>query len=185
MISRITAPWPFLRPVHQPRPHRIQVDVPAHFPIVTFVLDGVGLVATLEEMSAGPVAPVVVAYIAAVEVLHAGRQVGLRRFHVQVIVIIHHHKGVEMPAIRLHGPSQPIKRTSAIRVILDDPAPLVAARHHLVPGALKLDSQGPGHATKRTSSDPPQQPLVTKCALTPDAPTLSDAAPVESGRLSR
>ena len=49
------------------------------------------------------------AAVAGVEMLHAGREVGLGRLDEQVLVVVHQHEGVQSPAVGLDGPPQPIE----------------------------------------------------------------------------
>ena len=145
MIAAVAAPGPLLGPVHQPRPHRVEVDVAAQFPEVALVLDQHGLVAALEEVAAAAVAAVELAGVAAVEILHAGGQVGPGRLDEQMIVVVHQGEGVDLPAIGLGGAADPVDAALEVGRLAEDDLPAIAARGDVVEAVLDLDAQGSCH----------------------------------------
>jgi hypothetical protein len=146
MIPRIAAPTVSLGPVDHLRPNRVQVNIPAQLAEITFFFDQLSLKSPLKQMSHPPVSAIEIARVATVEVLHSGRQIGPWSSDKQVVMIGHQHKGVKMPLIGFHRPTQPVEPSHAILVVAHDVSPLDSARHHMTERPFVFNTQWPDHA---------------------------------------
>ncbi len=121
------------------------MDVAADFEEVALLFDQMTFESALQQMADTAMATVEVAGVAAVEKLHAGREVCLGRFDEEVVVVVHQHEGVQPPPVGLDGPPQPVEPFFTIGVVSDDPSPLISTGHQMVQRPGKLDSQRSSH----------------------------------------
>jgi len=127
------------------------VDIPAHLEEVALLFEEMPFETALEEVAAAAMAAIEVACIAAIEVLHAGRQVRLGRFHKEMVVVPHEHERMDPPSVGLDRPPQPVQP-------LHDVLPSVPARHDMVEGPGKFDPQRSGHTTILPRRSPKSTP---------------------------
>ena len=150
MISRIAAPAVSFRPVDHLRPDRVEVKVAAQLAEVTFIFHQLPLEPPLKQVTRAPVPSIEIARITAVKVLHPGRQIGTRSSDKEVMMVVHQHKSVQLPIVRLHRPLEPLQPPLAIAVVRDDISPLDPAGHHMIQGPFVLHSQWSGHGPSVT-----------------------------------
>ena len=90
------------------------MDIPTHDLKVALAVNEVRLEAALEQVSRSSPPSIKVAGVAAINILHAGRKIGLGGLHEQVLVVGHQDKGVKPPAVGLN------RAPKANRVALSD-----------------------------------------------------------------
>jgi hypothetical protein len=83
-------------------------------------------------------------------------QMGVRQFQQQMIMVGHQDIRVEPHAKQAHHFLQQLEKTTAVLVIAEDVAPLVATGRHMTPPAGAFDSQSSRHAGQRVM--PPRPP---------------------------
>ncbi|HUQ22434.1 MAG TPA: hypothetical protein VM049_05410 [Gaiellaceae bacterium] len=95
----------------------------------------------------------------AIEALHPARELGLRRLHQQVEVVVEQHPDVELPTeSSLNVQELPVPRL-AIEVVEDDRPLLDAAADHVVPrGTRQLGPRDPRHSTEASATAAPAKP---------------------------
>jgi hypothetical protein len=91
--------------------------------------------APAEDVVAPSVALVEGACVAAVEVAHTVREVGLRRFNDQVVVVAHQAADMDPPLVALHDAVEDVEEDDAVEVVQHDRRVVVAARADVVEGA--------------------------------------------------
>lgn len=90
--------------------------------------------------------------------LHAGRQIGLGRLDEEVIVVVHQHKPVQSPSVRLDRTAEPVEPFAAVGVVAHDRPPLVSAGDHVIQRAGKFDSQWSCHTPILIAKPPNRNP---------------------------
>ncbi len=88
--------------------------------------------------------------VAAVQILHARRQVRFGRLHEEMVMISHEGKGVQPPAVGFDCPPQPVEPFLPIYIIQDDMLSSVPTGHDVIDRARKFDSQRSCHAPHST-----------------------------------
>jgi hypothetical protein len=101
--SRIAAPLPFLWVRAQSRSDGVENDVTRELERVRLVVDHLVEVAAFKERAFPAVLQVEPHRIAALQILHAGGQVGVRRLDCQMEVIAHQAIRMAPPAIAPNG----------------------------------------------------------------------------------
>jgi hypothetical protein len=77
--------------------------------------------------------------------LHAGDQICFRGLQHQMVMIAHQNPGTDAPAgLRTRFAERPHKEMP-IQIVKKDPLPAIAASHHMIIRARKLESQQPRH----------------------------------------
>ena len=94
--------------------------------------------------------------VADVEPLHRAAQVGLPRFHQQVIMVVHQHLGMNPQPEPLGQLPQQLQKTRAVGVLPVNGLSLVAASRNVVAPTRTLEAQCPCHPP----SQPPPAPNV-------------------------
>ena len=97
--SEATAPGPLPGMRYQFGAHRIQHHVPAECQQVCLFFKQDRREPSLEEMPDSMMPTIVRRGIAAIQLAHTQRQIGLRRFDEEMIVIVHQAGGMTEPAI--------------------------------------------------------------------------------------
>jgi hypothetical protein len=128
--------------------HGIEVDISTDGPIIGLILDQLGLVPTLEEMSGSLMPGGDALGVGRAEPLHARRQVGYRGANQQMEMIGHQNEADDLPPGpgRLSG--EQFQELLSIVVIVHDVLSDVAPRHDVIDGARELDTQSSWHRTK-------------------------------------
>lgn len=108
-------------------------------------LDQDGVVAATEEVVPASVAVVEGPSVGAVEVAHAGREVRLRGFDDEVVVVSHQAPGVDAPVIAVLYAAQDVDEDGTVAVIGDDWPPVVTACRDVVVAAGEKDAMWAGH----------------------------------------
>jgi hypothetical protein len=103
-------------------------------------MDEEGVEPCLEEMAGAVMRAVEPAGVAAVEPVHAAREVRLRRPERGVKVIGHQHPGRDAPAKALDGLAEETQEGEAIVVGAEDGAALIAPRRHVIDSADEFDA---------------------------------------------
>ena len=98
-------------------------------------------------MTAAPVSRVELLSEAAVQPLHAGREVGKRRLDEQMQVIVHQAVREETPLPVRHHAGQHREVRHTVGIVQVDPLPAVATRVHVVDTTRQLNTRLPGHAS--------------------------------------
>jgi hypothetical protein len=94
---------------------------------------------SLKEVPRAMVPAVEVARVAAVEKLHARRQIGLGSLHKEVLVVRHERERVHAPPVGLDGPTKPVRPFCPVFVVSDHRAAFVAPGNRVLQGTRKLD----------------------------------------------
>ncbi len=147
-IAGIARPLPLLGTPHQARPHRVQVNVAAHRPVIAFILNHLGAVSPLEQVALSPPAPPRPDRIAGEEALHARAKVGTGRPEQQVEMISHDDVAEQLPSAAHDSLLKAGDQPPSVRIITDDLLACVAPRHDVIDGALKFDPQSPWHGAR-------------------------------------
>jgi hypothetical protein len=79
------------------------------------------------------------------EVLHAPRQVGLRRTEEEVEVVGHEHETQQVPTEPPDRLLQSLEQPLLVTLVLEDGSPEVATGHHVMDSAGIFDPQRSGH----------------------------------------
>ncbi len=148
----------------------VQVDVAADFQEVALLLDQMALEPSLEQVPRPAMPPVEITCIAAVEILHAGRQIRLGCLDEQMVVIAHEHERMEPPAVHFDGSPEPVESLVAVRIVSDNRFSFVPSRHHMIQRPGELNSQRPCHAPTLAETDNAVNGLTSNGALTPVCP---------------
>jgi hypothetical protein len=98
-------------------------------------------------------APVVGLREDAVHVPHQPRQVAFARVQHQVIVVAHQAVGQHLGIEAVHGLADDPQLRGAVRIVLVDGLPPVAAGGDVVDGAGELDAQGARHGPSVQGTD--------------------------------
>ena len=114
--------------------------MPRELEEVAFRIDEHGLVSALKYVPYPFVPPIGCLGVDAVQVLHAGGEVGLDSPHDQMIVIGHLAVGVTSPVESFHDVGEYVQEGLAIRPVLVDRLLAVAAGHHMIQCAGKFYS---------------------------------------------
>lgn len=138
--------------------------------IVEHVLDGVdvlllrldqdGVEAAPEDVVPAAVALVERPCIAAVEVAHAARQVRLRSFDHQVVVVSHQALDVNAPPVPLLNTVQEVEEDKAVGVVYHDRSRVVPSRRDVVDGAGGKNAVGAAHDGEASGGRPFACPRV-------------------------
>src|SRR5262249_33679429 len=96
-------------------------------------------------------APVVILRIETVGLPHPVRQIALRRFNQEVVMVIHEAIRVAEPVIPLDDLGEEGKKALPVCVIHVDGSARVAAAGHMIQSARKFETQGSCH--RRTKAD--------------------------------
>jgi hypothetical protein len=151
---------------HQLGAHRIQHHIPAKCEQVGVFFDEDRGEPSQEEMP-DPMMPTVVRLrVAAIELAHAEREIGLRRFNEQMIVVIHQTVGVAKPPVPIDDVGQQRQPLRPITVIVHDVLPGIAPTRDVVDGSGEFE-------TKRTRHDAAAYPSA--CSIERADPILSIA----------
>ena len=93
-----------------------------------------------------PMMPTIVRLcVAAIELAHAEREIGLRRLDQQMIVVIHQAVRMAEPAIAIDHLGEHGLPLRAIPIIRHNILPGIASTRHVVHGAGKFDAKWAGH----------------------------------------
>ena len=93
----------------------------------------------LKQVAATAVPPIEVARVAAVVMLHSGREVRLRRLDEQVVVRRHQHERVETPTVDFDRTAEPVQPFLAVRIIAHNGTFLVTPRDDVVQRSGKFN----------------------------------------------
>jgi hypothetical protein len=138
-------PRPVPRRCHHAGPHRVQVDVAAHFQQVGVAVHQNGLETALEDMAHLAVAAVHALGENAVDVPHQRREIGLPRAQHQVVVIAHQAVGQRAGVEAVEGLGEQVEEESPVVVVQEDRLLPVATGGDVVDGVGKFDAQRAGH----------------------------------------
>jgi len=83
--------------------------------------------------------------------LHPARQVRLRCLDEQMLVVGHQDKGMQAPAVLIHGPRKPVEPLFAIPIVPDDIGAGIAPRHDMGDRTGVFDPKRPRHPRRRPS----------------------------------
>lgn len=99
----------------------------------------------LKQMAHSRMSPIVVLRIAAVELPHAQREIRLRRFDEEMIVIVHQAVGMAQPAVAIDDVGQNREPLGAVAVVGHDILPGIAPAGDMVDGAGYLNAEWTSH----------------------------------------
>jgi len=91
-------------------------------------------------MAENLVSRIIVLGVSALQLFQPRRQVDFGRLQQQVIMVVHHHPGMDAPTGLLTRFAQRCQPQLAVALVGIDVPPLVAARHHMVSGPGLLDA---------------------------------------------
>ena len=100
---------------------------------------------SLKEMPHPFIAPVVYLGIATVELPHAQRQIGLRRFNEEMVVIVHQAVGMAAPAVAIDHMGEEGEPLRPITVVRHDVLPGIPPTGDMVDGPRIFNAQRTGH----------------------------------------
>jgi hypothetical protein len=127
-------PGPVFRPIHQARSHGVRQDVLDRGAILLVTLDRLGGEALAEEVILAPVLLVEALGVAAVDLLHPAREVGIVQLDYEVEVIAHQAAGVNLPAAASGRTSDQGDEHAAVIVVGEERHTVVATRRDVVEG---------------------------------------------------
>ena len=124
------------------------MHIPANRPQITRVpaIHQQRLVTSAEQMPGQLVPPVEARRVSSQQPLHARHQIRLGRLHHQVKMIGHQAKGLNLPSRLGATLRQRFEEQRPVSVIQKNSLTPVAAIHHMINRAGKLDSQLASHA---------------------------------------
>src|SRR5579863_8196173 len=128
--------------------HRLEITIAA-------AIHNQRLVTAAEKVPKLLVPSIMPSRVGAQQPFHAGHQVGLRRFHHQMKIIVHQAIGMRLPARLATGFSERFQKSPPINVILKNILPPVTPVHHMINRARVFDSQLPRHAQKLAAPPEP------------------------------
>src|SRR5271157_5570827 len=128
-------------------PLRVEVNVSAHGPEVALMLNQSGFEAALGEVARSPMPLGLPVGVSGNEVLHAPRQVGLRRSQEEVEVVGQEHETEQVPTEPPDRLLQSVEQPLVVRLVLEDGSPEVATGHHVMDRAAIFDPQWSGDST--------------------------------------
>ena len=127
------------------------------------VPDDPGGEARLEHVPAAAVALIEQLGVAAVEALHAGRELGRRRFDDQVVVRAHEAVGVDVPVVLAFDDAEEVEEVEAIEVRAEDPSVVDPVRGDVEDAVGELAAKQSGHALDGSSRIDEFRPLRAFC----------------------
>jgi len=136
----ITAPPILSWMLHQFGPDRIQHHIATQFEQMGVLLDQDGFEPSLQDVPHTMMPPVVPLRVQAIELAHPQREVGLRGFYQQMIVIVHKAIGMTAPAIALDDVGEHRQPLRSVAVIGNDILPGIAPTGDVIDGARKFDA---------------------------------------------
>jgi len=121
-------------PTHQPGSRRIQVNVITHDPSIgrVVLLHGYGLVTSRKHMSTLTMPRIEPRRVCALQPLHGGHQIALRRSEQQMVMVSHQHVAVNHRPASLTCLPKREKKYFPIIVTLKNRATFVTSAHHMV-----------------------------------------------------
>ena len=114
----------------------VQVETASQHPLARF--DHHGLEAALKYVPGSEVPPVPPDAISHIEPLHRSAQVGLRRAHHQVVMVIQEHVSVHFHRLQLDHLAHQLQEVPPIPFIKKDPLPVVPPGRHMIPAVLEI-----------------------------------------------
>jgi hypothetical protein len=127
-----------------PRLDRIASDVADRPKEAWPVLDESGLEAALEKVAHATMTAVEPLSVDGVDVMHARREVGIRRPHQEVVVVSHQTEGEQRPRLSTQGRLEYVEEAVSVFVVPVDRATLVPASEDVVDPAGELQSRCAG-----------------------------------------
>jgi hypothetical protein len=149
----IAAPAPLASMRDQPGPDGVEHNVARKLEQVGFSLHQDSLEASLKEMSAAVVPAIEVLRVAAIEPVHATREVGLGCLHDEVIVVGHQDKGEQLPSEAHNGLAQHLNEPFTIVIVAEDVPALVSARSEVPKREFEFESERSCHTPPRLPRD--------------------------------
>jgi hypothetical protein len=137
----------------KPGANWIQDDIARKLEQVGLALDEDGPEAAVEKVSFMPVAPVEPLRVHTVQPLHAERDVAVRRFDQEVIVVRHQAVRMASPFTQLDDLTQELEKPKPIANIGVDLQLSDAARRHVIDGTRCLHSRRSRHGDERSRGD--------------------------------
>src|SRR5262249_25269717 len=116
--------------------NRIEHNITAHLQKTAVLLNENSFKAPLKDMANAAVSPVKSLGIDTVKLPHSLRQVSIRCFNDQVIVIVHQAIGVANPVKPLRDPSQSVQKQFAVAVVLENRLAIVSPGSDVVKRAV-------------------------------------------------
>src|SRR2546430_2267625 len=141
----VTAPFPLPRMTDRLGSDRIEHNITTHLQKVAVLLNENSFKPPLEDMANAAVSLVKCLGINTIELPHSLRQVSIRCFNHQVIVVVHQAIAVANPVEPLGDPSQSVQKQFSVAIDLEDRFAIISAGGDVVKRAVVLDSQGPCH----------------------------------------
>jgi hypothetical protein len=127
------------------RADRIQDNITADFEKVRVLLDEDGLVPALEKVAGLVAAFVPRLRINAVQLPHAEREISIRRFYHEVIMIVHEAVCVAYPVVAFVDVDKDVEKGLSILVVLKDAFFIVAATCDVIHGSGEFYAKWAGH----------------------------------------
>src|SRR5690242_11188734 len=97
-VAGIARPRPLFGPGDQAGAYRIEVQIATNGPVVGFVLDHLGFVSSLEQVSGSASPPCAVKCVGREERLHSAGEVGSWGFEQEMEMVGHENVGGEFPS---------------------------------------------------------------------------------------
>lgn len=138
--AAIATPRPQTWMRHHLRPYRIQYDIATQFQEVRVLFDQNRGKPALQQMPDALMPTVKGLRVAAIQLPHALREIGLGRFEQEMIVVVHQTVGVTEPAIPVNDMPEQREKLRPIAIIHHDVLPRIAAAGDVVDGVRKLDA---------------------------------------------
>lgn len=104
--------------------------------------------------------PVIRLRVESIELPHPARQIGLRRFDQEMIVIVHQTIRMTQPAEPIHHMRDDGQETAPVGVVDNDRLPGIAATGNVIDRTLKLEAERTRHEAEAAESDMSLQDLT-------------------------
>ncbi len=108
---------------------------------LTLVLDQLGLVPSLKQVSRSPLAPWAPLGIGREKRLHSASEIRSVRLEQEMEAIAHVHEAQNLPPRARDGAFEAIKQPSAVVIVLDDVLPGIAPSHEMIDRAHEFNAK--------------------------------------------
>lgn len=147
-VAGVARPLPGLGPGDEAGTDGVEVDVAADGPVIGVVLDHLGLVSPLEEVSGSVAMACGPCGVGGEERLHAAGEVGAWRPEEDVEVVGHDDEAEDQPSGPLDGSLEVVEEASSVVIVMDDILAGVSASHDVVDCVVVFDAESSGHGSK-------------------------------------